>query len=204
MHPVHSETLTDSPEHLDRFKLKDGLLLLLAIAVGLAINRVCWPLIMVEYLEFRDQQTTVFLPDWFKSACLITYFLTLPHLWSLSGLIVFVAVQQGGVLRQPGVIACLIGFSLTSVLAAGTAITRLREEFVAHEFLYDIGHGVVQMDCCPGCAIAGGWFVLLLTGQWDSKRSWFDRLGRGVGVLWLVQTLSVVTEDWWWSWMLPR
>jgi hypothetical protein len=38
-----------------------------------------------------------------------------------------------------------------------------------------------------GPAVAGAWLALIVTGRWRAERSGIDRLGRFIGVCWLIQ-----------------
>jgi hypothetical protein len=35
-------------------------------------------------------------------------------------------------------------------------------------------------------AVVVAWVILLLSGRWRSEPSWIDRLGRALGVFWIV------------------
>ena len=39
-----------------------------------------------------------------------------------------------------------------------------------------------------GYAVAAVWLVLVVSGRWRPEKSWIDRLGRALGVIWVMIT----------------
>ncbi len=76
----------------------------------------------------------------------------------------------GRILRQPGAIACL------SVLAATLLVVDLTW----------LGVSIPTRFINMGGVVTASWFVLLVTRRWRSEPGWVDRLGRAVGVGWIV------------------
>jgi hypothetical protein len=48
-------------------------------------------------------------------------------------------------------------------------------------------------------AIMMSWIVLLVSGGWESEHSWIDRLGRGIGLLWIGMYAESLIETYWWA-----
>jgi hypothetical protein len=42
-----------------------------------------------------------------------------------------------------------------------------------------------------GCTVAAIWLLLVLSGRWRPERSWIDRLGRLLGVVWIAVAIAV-------------
>jgi hypothetical protein len=47
-----------------------------------------------------------------------------------------------------------------------------------------------------GLAVASVWLILILSGRWRSHPDWIDRLGRGLGALWMLWALVEEIEPW--------
>ena len=49
-------------------------------------------------------------------------------------------------------------------------------------------HGIIVTSFASPCgtAVAAVWFLLAISGRWRPERSWIDRFGRGLGLLWIV------------------
>jgi hypothetical protein len=97
--------------------------------------------------------------------------------------------------RQPGIVAAcasclasvLIGLPVIFVaLVAGW--DDVSEWFVAEE-------QVMLVTMCGGLAVLVSWVTLLLSRRWRAERSWVDRLGRAIGVFWIMAALPVATAD---------
>jgi hypothetical protein len=50
-------------------------------------------------------------------------------------------------------------------------------------------HTAIQMPRLAGFVVAGAWIALVLAGRWRAERSWIDRLGRGIGVFWILAAI---------------
>ena len=42
-----------------------------------------------------------------------------------------------------------------------------------------------------GWTVAAIWLVLVLSGRWRTERSWIDRLGRLLGVVWIAAAIAI-------------
>jgi hypothetical protein len=47
---------------------------------------------------------------------------------------------------------------------------------------------VASFTAPAGLAVAVAWTVLAVSGRWRPERSWIDRLGRGLGAIWILIT----------------
>jgi hypothetical protein len=52
-------------------------------------------------------------------------------------------------------------------------------------------HGTFVASLSPACGrtVAAVWLVIALAGRWKAERSWIDRLGRVLGVVWIVVSM---------------
>lgn len=174
-----------------RFHLLDAMALVLATAVGLSRIR--------SLIEFAIRDCAVAaksahfslmrdLGDWFVPAAPIL------AMWTL------VLVPLGlrsprpclrRLARQPGWIACCAA-SLALVITGAWGFAQIyREEFYEGEDL-DVDYAfttifiLLKLCLAPmGCAVAGAWLTLLLTGKWRPEPTWNDRIGRVLGGLWI-------------------
>lgn len=87
--------------------------------------------------------------------------------------------------RQPGIVACawvlvsllglaVIGAALFVSSKSGTLFRGMDEEV----FLF------FGLASC-GLAVIVAWATLILSGSWRRERSWVDRLGRVLGLIWI-------------------
>ena len=44
----------------------------------------------------------------------------------------------------------------------------------------------------PGLTVLGAWMALIVGGRWRSDPSWVDRLGRFLGVFWVLMAVATV------------
>ena len=92
--------------------------------------------------------------------------------------------------RQPGISACIAavaGMAFWGAVAGGTLWFRglvqqhapLPPGFWVRSPVFD---GLIV---CAGTSVAAVWGVLIATGRWRPQGHAFDRIGRGLGLLWL-------------------
>lgn len=92
--------------------------------------------------------------------------------------------------RQPGFIACLaaslglfVGGSMTFSTVSRNSTAPWRGLFVSDYFPYLLQ----PFDRAEaGFAVAATWLVLIVGRRWRPEPSWIDRLGRAVGVYWIM------------------
>jgi hypothetical protein len=47
-----------------------------------------------------------------------------------------------------------------------------------------------------GLAVAVAWSTLRFSGRWETERGWLDRLGRVIGICWIVIGLLFLAGNW--------
>lgn len=176
-----------------RFTLFDGMVLIAATAVGIACFRALWGSFEIS------------LPRPHSLAAWLELFLTIlvvgwPMLAIWTVAILFLRLLKPRprrllLTRQPGLIACVavvtaialvvslvVGIGLIGWVLNGTM------QFVWSDF--DSSTGVelfiFVMPIIIQIGVLGAWGTLALTGRWRSERSWIDRVGRLLGVVWVV------------------
>jgi len=197
-----------APPATRRFTLRHGMFLILAIAVGLAMNRSGWP-------KFLSRQSSSGLYSfWLIQLEMNGFRLALPFLWSLSAVVVLSTLlvpkpEQFHLFRSAGVIGCVISLGMTTLIAV-TQYIFMACKFYAYgrypgihadfwvQYWEDMRDGsAADIDIVPGAMIAGGWIVLAFIGQWRTERNWIDRLGRRIGLVWLLFSGISMTRCWW-------
>ncbi|MDB5352456.1 MAG: hypothetical protein JWN86_3703 [Planctomycetota bacterium] len=167
-----------------RFTILDGLSLVAATAVGLGISRaVIAPMV-------GGFPTS--LPD-LKMAALVLLIAMLPVVWAWT--LALIPLRLRGprpsyrrLYRQPGwtaAIATLIGplgemcrWAWFILLPFGSSI-RFDLPFAP----FDVFRRLLPPI---GLAVALAWTLLFLSGGWRAEPSWIDRLGRGLGAMWIL------------------
>jgi hypothetical protein len=185
------------------FGLVDAMILVVAVAAGLLVNRV-------------DLLTLYFASRWSNSDAYyrIEYalWLVLPHVVSMTVALVAMRIRQPRppfrrLARQPGAVACMVA-SATLLLIACWIISAAATNRVI-EFSQSVtrlpgrgGHGTGGALGRPfsgrtltvyadrvGFAVAGAWLSLLLAGSWRPEPTWIDRFGRAIAWLWFISTV---------------
>ena len=93
--------------------------------------------------------------------------------------------------RRPGISGCIAataGMLVWSVVAIVTYLLRnyledfapLPVDFWVQSPIFDL------LLVCSGMSVAAEWLAEILTGRWRPMANIFDRLGRGISILWLV------------------
>lgn len=166
-----------------RFHLVDGMILVAATAAGLAFVRA----------TIDDRDPLMLGPwaavVWLSESLRFALACTLPVLaaWTLALPLVRLRRPRPGlhrVARQPGFVACLAasmallvcGLSIPPMLWGGSRLMMSQLSLVSY-------------TPEAGFAVAGAWLALALGSHWRPEPSWIDRLGRGVGWLWISANL---------------
>jgi hypothetical protein len=186
------------------FGLTDSIILVVAAAVGLSVNRMDWPLFLLRWSNPLDAHDS------------IEHFLRLmmPHAATMTVAMLALRMRSPRprfrrIARQPGSAACIGALTVLLVVACWIAVTVSTGrvvKFSQHvipldsrihetaEFGYPAyphgGRVLVVWGDHVGFAVAGAWLAMLLTGRWRSEATWLDRLGRAIGSLWIA--LAVV------------
>jgi hypothetical protein len=158
-------------------QLIDAMILVAAIAVGLALAKVafsgCYPRRPIP-AGFRG---------FFAIEC--GHAAVFPCVASLT--IAFVPLRLrrprpplAHVMRQPGIIACCM--SLLQLATGGVAVATSIGGTSLSNFAFFLSPVI-------GLSIAGAWAVLRLNGWWRPEPGWVDAMGRALGVSWIIMPL---------------
>ncbi len=179
-----------------RFNMVDLAILIVAVATVCGVLRAA-RIIDVVFLtgvvggEARmDEITARYI---FLRACLQV--LTV-GLLAASGAVVVLRLRlprprRRRLMRQPGWVACLAASGVAAlavpVLVAKRALAYGFDDEGFASWFVDVGDGAfARLVLVCGAAVAASWLILALGGAWADERSWVDRLGRAVGVGWLL------------------
>jgi hypothetical protein len=185
--------------HSRSFGVADAMLLVVAVAIALCVNRMDWPRIQ----SFRN------FDPYAKIQVILE--VVLPYVAIGTAALLGMRLRQPRpsfrrVAQQPGALACMVSSAALLLIACWIATTmatgRIVESSVFVYFGPNLGgHGTGTMLHYPGgmafvaygdrvgFAVAGAWLALLLSGHWRPERTWIDRLGRATGWLWLGVTV---------------
>lgn len=108
--------------------------------------------------------------------------------------------------RQPGLMAscaaglamALIGLQMVGMLLAAVAFA---DDDVSWEEIAAISAWLLEEEMvthvtwCGGFAVLVSWTILVIGRQWRVERSWVDRIGRFIGVCWILAAFSVACGD---------
>jgi hypothetical protein len=180
------------PTHDRPFRLVDLMTLVAATAVAFAIFRYSMPsnIGLNTFGTALEQQ----LFYW-------THRLTpFPATWSLAVVaIAALDMRHGlrrGARRHAGVVAC---YAATGAVAIATLIFCLfytahileDQQLIRKIFSHPTQNhpippfGSMTLEEIGGAAVLGAWSALAATGQWRTDRTWIDRLGRLLGLIWI-------------------
>jgi hypothetical protein len=98
-------------------------------------------------------------------------------------------MRRGRRFSPPGLAACLavtFGALLNLFTSWDLILT-----YVGPRSLVLVAMFSAVTPIAPAAAVAAVWMLLLLDGRWRFEPSWIDRLGRGLGLYWLLAGLAV-------------
>jgi hypothetical protein len=167
-----------------RFTILDGMILVAATALGLAFVHATGLHFTVPtfntargpYIALVLHEVSMLMP--FLTTLTLAYFVVglLPPRPSLKRLA-----------RQPGMAACCaattaIVIQVVWLLSVGMGVSDPvgRGWLPLPKFFFQTFGDVVPY------AVVGAWLTLALTGRWSPCPNWADRLGRSLGVSWLI------------------
>ena len=202
------------PSHVRKFGMLDAMIGIGALAVVMTICRLSW--------QGRQKPLDVFaisLPFWTKNPIdRIQYVLRLTELLLMVVAVAFLMMRWRQprprfrrLIRQPGLAAALV-VVLKSLLEMGLAVTAYRMTRVSADSMA-IRQYAGPILLSNGLVVACLWFYLALSRTGRPERGWIDRLGRGVGGLWILIFLThaivqgvETTRDWSWAmrWILSH
>lgn len=155
------------------FTILDTMMLLLAIAIGLAACRA----ILGSDGPQKGSWTNINLLSFMAGP--LTAFVVVRRLLSLPS-------SLRGLTRQAGTMMCLIAIIFILVKAAYWCViwetTGLRFEWYSR---------LASESSSVGAAVLVAWLTLVLGGRWRSARCWLDQLGRILGAYWIFTLLFV-------------
>ena len=177
------------------FHLGDLMIVVAAVAGGFALHR--WVNTPIDPATYRNQSNGygwTYLPamNWFDYLWIQT-----PSCYFLVVTMALVLMRWRGprpsarrVLRQPGAVACL---AVVGSFLYGFALHHVQKNLHVnapnpHESRMLLGHLAAWNDAVRWVspAVCGAWAALGWSGSWVAERSWLDRVGRIVGVYWLM------------------
>jgi hypothetical protein len=181
----------------ERGKLRSGdvMILIAAGCVGLAVLRWALGVLGVYFLIFQANPW-----NWGPQLVVIgtteVLAFALPFVVSWTVVISILRLRRPRppfwrIARQPGTAACLAAIAGFAWAAASLAGSMLLDQVMLGR-LNSVGQRwlwrflVEEVFADIGLAVATSWTCLALTGCWRPAPDWIDRLGRAVGVSWLV------------------
>jgi hypothetical protein len=170
-----------------KFTLFDALSLVAAMAPALALTRQRWPLsieIQGSYNNMLCQVRDNILTISYAAA-----------MWSLAGLVLRLRQPRPDLrflTRQPGMVAFMTAAIVLAIrlINFGGVISVLAIDGT----YFWLGMSALDWDpenwrAIPseiGCAVAAAWIVQATGGRWRPQPSWIDRMGRLLGIYWIV------------------
>lgn len=172
------------------FTVLDAMILVAAIGTGLGLMKVFVPFYFYQ-AHFSDFVTRegVFL--------LVFGSFPLPGMAAFFFPLIRLRKPRPGrqeLLRQPGLMASIVA----SLGMAVSGLLALRLSFL-NDFSIREGsvvEAIELMMCGVGCLVAGAWLAMVMTGCWRPERSWVDRLGRCIGLVWIALPILCATVCW--------
>jgi hypothetical protein len=180
-----------------KFGLLDAMILVFGLALGSGCTRIF--LEFDSYLHVHpDASFSDVLEERFARA---ECYLNLLILWlaSLSAATLAIRLRRPRpslrrLARQPGLVACAAAIAVGTLLGVFEATAYSIEGFLGLANLYE---NLISIFRYNGISVCIGWLVLAVCGAWRPERSWIDRLGRGLGVLWIATSLTVEFAQTW-------
>jgi hypothetical protein len=198
MNPLHQEVSTTKPSSPRVFTLFDAIVMVAATGSGFALFKV----MQIRYLAGFGRSLLVMIPVGVTETMIP--FLTM---WSLA--VAGLSLRQPRqpfrkLARQPGMIACcaamlplvieLVAIIVGELILPPNAVVgRTIPPYVIRSLPRRIMHdvrGSMVLQANAGGTVAVAWLILALAGMWKSEKSWLDRFGRVLGILWI--TVNIV------------
>lgn len=204
------------------FTLSNAMVLIVAVAAGLAITRSFGDFmtvrrevsisyrtgpssnkaIGVSTSDYVDRSTAVLFRPRIKGE--IIYWSRQLSFWPGPCLVALSLVTAGSSLRPPRRRSALLpGVVATTALLMSMAASALR-----HPTLLMQGHlrewwleFWFTLPRLAGLAVAVSWITLASTGRWRLVGGWFDRLGVAVGACWIGMAVLDLLATWCWAWI---
>ncbi len=195
------------------FNLADLMLLVAAVAAGIALHRwVDTPIDKGYRLQLTQHSSGygwTYLPavNWFDYLWVRTpsYYVLVLTATLMVARWLSPRPSTQRIIRQPGAVACL---AVVGAFLYGLGLHYLGKSLEVrgpHEIPMLQGH-LAAWDAAvrwASPAVIGAWAALGWSGLWRAERSWIDRLGRVVGIYWL---MYAPLSDFGWlffEWLIP-
>jgi hypothetical protein len=193
---------TTIPTRPRRFTLLDALVLVATTAVGLALARTFSGMVFPTSASFLYGGAS---PGPLPGVAPLTRWIVFSWPVVAMATLALVALRLRGprpprrrLFAPPGVSACVVASAVVGFGAISTVLScivnffraplprtfvELAEDGAFRQMFWAI-HAMV--DDSVGFAVAAWWIAMALAHRWRPERSWIDRAGRVVGVLWIV------------------
>jgi hypothetical protein len=168
-----------------RATIADGMILIAAITVGLAMARSYTRSLYREIPVASSLRTFLLFQG--PVPCLV-----------FTGMLALIAVRLqrprprlSSLVRQPGFAACCAGVAAFALGILTTIATRSQ--------FGGLNSALIFWASCASwgdSVVPGAWLFLALSGRWRAKADWIDRLGRILGAFWIVYVAHLVFSDW--------
>ncbi|WP_406694691.1 hypothetical protein V5E97_26915 [Singulisphaera sp. Ch08] len=181
-----------------RFGVADGMILVVATAIGLAASRAYAPdlkVIWVTVSPWPDEGPSISLfTEIFIS---LESFLILPWLasWTVACLLLQWRVARPPrrrIVRQPGMMACLVATVVIGLTVPVGLTVWVMTEPDNGLHLYRISRTLIFSSVHVGAAVAWCWVTMALGRQWRPEPTWLDRSGRILGSIWIAISITSI------------
>ena len=197
-----------------KFRLFDAVILVAAVAVGLAWVRAeqVREVFLRRFGAGRFQRPYIILAfGWFGEACFAADGYIIPCAATLTLAITALTFEHhrralGRVTRQPGASACIAASLAILLEVLQGCLETFRSIVVLGWKLEDLRphiHFDWSMSLIPtvtptrsGLAVAVVWGILLLGGRRSRASNWLELIGRVVGLFWIARGLVEVVQPW--------
>lgn len=180
-----------------KFTILDGMILVAAIACGFALRRA----VLDSFHGFWVMQDESWLigiwvmldESWLIRnvrglSCAATPFLTMLTPTVLLLRLCRPRPRRIELFRQPGMVACCASILPLVVCLARFALACLKRS-TSGDDPFELVNAAIDFQSegySVGLWVLGAWLALALSGRRRAERSWIDRLGRTIGVGWLM------------------
>jgi hypothetical protein len=169
-----------------KFGILDAMIMVVATAAGLSLFRTIDPL-SHDPLSWSTRSPRVYC------AVLGGVRATVPFLVTWTPVLIVLRLRRPRprwrrLARQPGLVACSIA---TLILMVG-CLNLLSLEGLPSDRFYHLHNRMVFFDLYPGYGVAGAWLILISSGRWRPELSGIDRLGRALGLVWMI--VGLITQ----------
>ena len=169
------------------FTLLDGMILVAATAAGFATIRAHSRFLLLDLPHPQGSWRLLDIMGWVLRW--ITPFL---EAWSFAFLVIAYREPHPRWrvwLRRPGNVACIAATMALACEYTWIALICVRF-WEPHRRLWGQGYvpSLHPMSFVSGVGswIVGAWLALFLSGSWRPARGWVERLGRAIGIVWIL------------------